>query len=146
MNGFCVTAGAEQSEFRLLHSSCYWPTLSIIILANIDTACVVSHLYPHPHPHPPMQNTEGRQGERGRTDPSSIKKIGRAMMDKNVPSPTGLCLIVLQGWMKKLQGTEIQRRGEDVPTPAIKNQRQQLKVECKMTTFSSLQSSSPHFN
>lgn len=46
VNGFCVAAGAEQSEFRLLHSSRYWPTLSLIILANIDTACVVSHLYP----------------------------------------------------------------------------------------------------
>lgn len=50
--------------------------------------------------------------------------------------PLVLCVIVLQGWMKKLQGTEIQRREGDAPTPAIKNQRQQLKVECKMTTFS----------
>lgn len=45
VKGFCVAVGAEQSEFRLLHSSRYWPTLSLIIPANIDTACVVPLLY-----------------------------------------------------------------------------------------------------
>lgn len=35
---------------QLLHSSRYWPTLSLIIPANIDTACVVSHLYTLPLP------------------------------------------------------------------------------------------------
>lgn len=64
VNGFCVAAGAEQSEFRLLHSSRYWPTLSLIILANIDTACVVSHLYPLPLPLPCSTEREKTEREK----------------------------------------------------------------------------------
>lgn len=63
VNGFCVAVGAEQSEFRLLHSSRYWPTLSLIILANIDTACVVSHLYPLPLPCLAEWEKNGREKE-----------------------------------------------------------------------------------
>lgn len=65
VNGLCVAAGTEQSEFRLLHSSCYWPTLSLIIPANIDTACVVSHLYPSVPFHRLNGVREGKKAEEG---------------------------------------------------------------------------------
>lgn len=69
VNGLCAAAATEQSEFRLLHSSCYWPTLSLIIPANIDTACVVSHLY-SPLPLPELS----KERERG-TDELQEKDI-----------------------------------------------------------------------
>lgn len=93
VNGFCVAAGAEQSEFRLLHSSRYWPTLSLIILANIDTACVVSHLYPLPPP-PPMLNgvREDREREREqKTDRKNFWKGGKEWWDKEMYSHSLLC-------------------------------------------------------
>lgn len=73
VNGFCVAAGAEQSEFRLLHSSRYWPTLSLIILANIDTACVVSHLTPPPLLFP----SHAEQREREEDGQSRIIRFGK---------------------------------------------------------------------
>ena len=87
VNGFCVAAGAEQSEFRLLHSSRYWPTLSLIILANIDTACVVSHLYPLPLPCLAEWEKKGREKE-GRKD---RWKGGKEWSDKEMYLRSPLC-------------------------------------------------------
>lgn len=96
VNGFCVAAGAEQSEFRLLHSSRYWPTLSLIILANIDTACVVSHLYPFPLPLPCLTESERTEREREQKTEKELLKGREGMMrQRNVLAFTGLCFIMM---------------------------------------------------
>lgn len=82
VNGLCAAAGTEQSEFRLLHSSCYWPTSSLIIPANIDTACVVSHLYP-PLPLPSL-------AERGKAAEWHRRVIEESMEDQE-PNKTNKC-------------------------------------------------------
>lgn len=145
VNGFCVTAGAEQSEFRLLHSSCYWPTFSIIILANIDTACVVSHLYPlpPPPPHPAPYNRE--KSERKRDDHYHFHRQGKGTDETKMSCRLPFCasLHCKSGW-KSFRGSEIQRATEK--TPGMKDPRPTSPSSIQNYNFFSVQSSIPHFN